>query len=713
MLLRRGADAAAEDEQGCDAGFLAKRAGHHECQQILVQHSRGRFNSLAAQTITGSLDVAMVIRADVCQVTEDGSTLLTLAAKHGHAHLLSHLVKFETCPLDYRQMKLPDLLDTSMELSAGLRGLPESGEHPFKSALHFAAQGGYLHCVQILLDAHSHPSLPDCDGWLPLHHACDSEHVDIVRLILNYPSTLVLSGLRPAMNLAKGRCNNDIITLLEEAVLRRQNEIVTPMLFDAAVSGNADLLFTILENGDDVNPLKEESCDWPLLLAAGFGYLEIVEHLFKFGGHVTQANPKTGNTPLHVAARGGRENVVSYLLTFTRQAGTSHGGEGEGGEERGRDVNCRNKSGATPLELTVAQGQNSIVQLLLDSGASCCLPDSNGQLLTCAEFAGIQFILETYRRERIGVICGALERAASLEEFQTIWQGPWDYNLRAESGDTVLMAAAQHAPLEVVRFLLTEASSAPPTVLVAGGIPTPSPGRRMVCSPDDSEHAMSDAHPSLTPRASRKDYVDSWDPERPASVVPFHISPGRRRRRHTGVRSYNRFPVQRGSNRAPSPLRLGPGRSGPSGASNASSGEDEGGRGVPDAAGSEPSIASNSGICTTIIRATNPHDGQTAAHRAALAGKQENLSLLLHYDPECVLAKDLVGDTPLHLACRGTQKKTYRKIVEMLLGCDRVVASAMNKKGQRPEDDCPNTKTRKLVIKKRTKETFEPDIRGC
>ena len=36
---------------------------------------------------------------------------------------------------------------------------------------------------------------------------------------------------------------------------RRQNEIVTPMLFDAAVSGNADLLFTILENGDDVNPL--------------------------------------------------------------------------------------------------------------------------------------------------------------------------------------------------------------------------------------------------------------------------------------------------------------------------------------------------------------------------------------------------------------------------------------------------------------------------
>ena len=83
---------------------------------------------------------------------------------------------------------------------------------------------------------------------------------------------------------------------------------------------------------------------------------------------MTRANPKTGNTPLHVAARGGQENVVSYLLQFTRQtvgATSDEGGEeeGEGGEkERGRDVNCRNKSGATPLELAVAQGHNNIVQ---------------------------------------------------------------------------------------------------------------------------------------------------------------------------------------------------------------------------------------------------------------------------------------------------------------------------------------------------------------
>ena len=46
---------------------------------------------------------------------------------------------------------MPDLLDVSMELSASLKGLPESGEHPFSSALHFATQQGHLECVQILL----------------------------------------------------------------------------------------------------------------------------------------------------------------------------------------------------------------------------------------------------------------------------------------------------------------------------------------------------------------------------------------------------------------------------------------------------------------------------------------------------------------------------------------------------------------------------------
>ena len=54
MLLRRGADPAREDAEGRDAAILAKRVGHHECRQILLQEMRERFASLAAQTINVS-----------------------------------------------------------------------------------------------------------------------------------------------------------------------------------------------------------------------------------------------------------------------------------------------------------------------------------------------------------------------------------------------------------------------------------------------------------------------------------------------------------------------------------------------------------------------------------------------------------------------------------------------------------------------------------
>ena len=80
----------------------------------------------------------------------------------------------------------------------------------------------------------------------------------------------------------------------------------------------------------------------------------------QFGGHVTQSHPKSGLTPLHVAARGGWEKVVTYLLEFTEP---QVGGEAEGDEEQGgKNINCRNKTGATPLELAALQGHKNIVQ---------------------------------------------------------------------------------------------------------------------------------------------------------------------------------------------------------------------------------------------------------------------------------------------------------------------------------------------------------------
>ena len=55
------------------------------------------------------------------------------------------------------------------------------------------------------------------------------------------------------------------------------------------------------------------------------------------------------------------------------------------------------------------------------------------------------------------------------------------------------------------------------------------------------------------------------------------------------------------------------------------------------------------------------------SHRAAVGGQHENVTLLLETDPECALAKDLNGDTALHIACRNTGNNRHRKTVEALL----------------------------------------------
>lgn len=58
--------------------------------------------------------------------------------------------------------------------------------------------------------------------------------------------------------------------------------------------------------------MQNEAHDWPLMLAAGFGYYDLITQLHEFGGHVTHAHQVSKSTPLHVAARGGHVEVVRY-----------------------------------------------------------------------------------------------------------------------------------------------------------------------------------------------------------------------------------------------------------------------------------------------------------------------------------------------------------------------------------------------------------------
>ena len=67
------------------------------------------------------------------------------------------------------------------------------------------------------------------------------------------------------------------------------------------------------------------------------------------------------------------------------------------------------------------------------------------------------------------------------------------------------------------------------------------------------------------------------------------------------------------------------------------------------------------------MKYVNPYDKQSLLHRASLACRHDNVSLLLEWDEELANMQDKAGNTALHLACGKAGSKVGRLTVQALL----------------------------------------------
>lgn len=148
-----------------------------------------------------------------------------------------------------------------------------------------AAQSGDLARLQALLDHNrSFASMPDEQGYTPLHYAAYFGHLETARYLLRIGAELTAITLDP---------------------LRSQP------LHAAASSGNAEVAALLLESGADPN--AEQTGQWtPLHSAAAGGHLAIVRMLLGRGADASRKSA-SGATPRDLAAERGHAGCVEVL----------------------------------------------------------------------------------------------------------------------------------------------------------------------------------------------------------------------------------------------------------------------------------------------------------------------------------------------------------------------------------------------------------------
>lgn len=139
----------------------------------------------------------------------------------------------------------------------------------------------------------------------------------------------------------------------------------TPLHY-AAFSGESEVVKLLLENKADIN-LGSPCGHRVIHIAAREGSNEALEILLKCVAVDPTEPTSRGNSPLHLAARFGRINVVNTLLKYFNEEDINN-------EE---EMNTKNRRGRTALNCAVLKGQEHVVGRLLSEGAVTNPPEGH------------------------------------------------------------------------------------------------------------------------------------------------------------------------------------------------------------------------------------------------------------------------------------------------------------------------------------------------
>ena len=252
-----------------------------------------RLVHLAAEN--GHLEVVRLLiekGADATAEDDDKSTPLHYAAENGHLEVVRLLIEkgadataanvYKSTPLHFGGAENGHLEVVRLLIEKGADATAEEGDKT--TPLHYAAESGHLEVVRLLIEKGADATAENYGKKTPLHYAAENGHLEVVRLLIEKgaDATAEDDDKSTPLHYAAENGHLEVVRFLIEkgADATAANVVKWTPLHYAAENGHLEVVRFLIEKGADATAANVVK--WtPLHLAGRNGQLEVVRLLIE------------------------------------------------------------------------------------------------------------------------------------------------------------------------------------------------------------------------------------------------------------------------------------------------------------------------------------------------------------------------------------------------------------------------------------------------
>ena len=369
--------------------------------------------------------------------TEGGSTVLHIAAYHGNANLVKHIVK-----------QFPEIVTVTDQFG--------------RSALHDCAAGGSIDVFKGLCNAGLSPSQFQNDGSTLLHISSANSNLQLSRyLIINNPTLVHLSDNfdRTSLHAACVGGNVELFKKLMQIGLDQKSVTNNgcTILHIAAENGCVDLVKFIITSVSDITKQEDDEGRSAIYYAAAGGNADAFQALLK-AGLFPEPSPVDGTTILHVAAANCFLDLVRCVVNKLPDI-----------------VPLTDSNGWSAIHYAATSGDINIIYVLVKSGLPLTHMANDGSTVLhkaayCGKMELVKYIMEivpeliTSFDASMWTPLHSAAAGGNVEVFRALVEAGLSPLAPAHGGNTVLHIAAYNGQIDLVKYIITNVPDIVPLI---------------------------------------------------------------------------------------------------------------------------------------------------------------------------------------------------------------------------------------------------------